>query len=194
LIEQVRSKRLIVLPKRIDIGVLNQFPEFVAFRSGKPSEEESHPETGGTIPPHPIDSATPDEAIDGAEKEITENLKSQLLERIFERSSDFFERLVLNLIVAMKYGGTGKGTIAEWTGEGGGDEGFDGIVNQDVLGLDKIYLQAKRYAKDNTRGVRQAVGIRYGAISGNMRVSFQAARSIGWFLPLYNVSNNLTVF
>jgi restriction system protein len=94
--------------------------------------------------------ATPEEAIDGAEKEISGNLQSQLLERIFELSPTFFEQLVLELIVKMGYGGA-KGAIAERTG-GSGDEGFDGIVNEDPLGLDKIYLQAKRYGKDKTIG------------------------------------------
>jgi hypothetical protein len=136
-------------PKRIDISVLNQFPEFVAFRS-KHSDEEVEPKSGETIPLHPIGSATPEEAIDVAEKEISGNLQSQLLERIFELSPAFFEQLVLELIVKMGYGGA-KGAIAEKTG-GSGDEGFDGIVNEDPLGLDKIYLQAKRYAKDNTIG------------------------------------------
>jgi restriction system protein len=132
-------------PKRIDISVLNEFPEFVAFRTG---HEENQHETVETIPPHPIGAATPEEAIDGAEKEISQNLQSQLLERIFELSPTFFEQLVLDLIKAMGYGDK-KGAISERTG-GSGDEGFDGIVNEDSLGLDKIYLQAKRYAKDNT--------------------------------------------
>jgi restriction system protein len=117
-------------PQRIDISVLKQFPEFVAFRSKQP-EEEAHPESGVAIPPHPIGSATPEEAIQGAVEEIFGNLQSQLLERIFELSPAFFEQLVLDLIVKMDYGGE-KGAIAERTG-GSGDEGFDGIVNQDPL-------------------------------------------------------------
>jgi restriction system protein len=151
-------------PKRIDISVLNHFPEFVAFRSGKLSDEkEAHPESGEAIIPHPIGSATPEEAIDAAEKEISQNLQSQLLERIYELSPTFFEQLVLELIVKMGYGGA-KGAIAERTG-GSGDEGFDGIVNEDPLGLDKIYLQAKRYAKDKTIG-RPMIQQFAGALAG----------------------------
>jgi restriction system protein len=135
-------------PKRIDVSVLDQFPEFVAFRSGKTSDEEIHPKVSKL--PAPIGSATPDEAIDEAEKEISQNLQSQLLDRVLELSPAFFEQLVLELIVKMGYGGA-QGAIAEKIG-GTGDEGFDGIVNEDVLGLDKIYLQAKRYAKDKTVG------------------------------------------
>ncbi len=149
-------------PKRIDISVLNQFPEFVTFRSRKPSDEEIHAETGGPTVPQ-IASATPEEAIDEAETEISQSLQSQLLDRIFELSPAFFEQLVLELIVKMGYGGA-QGALAEKTG-GTGDEGFDGIVNEDVLGLDKIYLQAKRYAKDNTVG-RPMIQQFAGALSG----------------------------
>jgi restriction system protein len=149
-------------PERIDIGVLNQFPEFVAFRADKHSGEEAHPEPAESIPSHPISSATPDERIDQAEKEISKNLQSRLLERILELSPAFFEKLVLELIVKMDYGGAGA--IAEKTG-GSGDEGFDGTVNQDVLGLDKIYLQAKRYKTDNTVG-RPMIQQFAGALAG----------------------------
>jgi restriction system protein len=144
-----RGKELLQkYPKRIDVSVLNQFPEFAAFRAGKPSDEEGHTESGEVISSQPIASATPEEAIDAAEKEIIKTLQSQLLERVLGLSWNFFEQLVLDLIVKMGYGGA-KGAIAEKTG-GSGDGGFDGIVNEDVLGLDKIYLQAKHYAKDNT--------------------------------------------
>jgi restriction system protein len=105
--------------------VLNQFPEFVAFRAGKHSDEEVHPETSEPILSHPISSATPDERIDQAEKEISKNLQSKLLERILELSPAFFEKLVLELVVKMDYGGAGA--IAEETG-GSGDGGFVGIV------------------------------------------------------------------
>jgi restriction system protein len=149
-------------PKRIDVSILNQFPEFVAFRS-KHSDEETESAPSTASPPHPINSATPEEAIEGAEEEISQNLRSQLLERIFEMSPTFFEQLVLDLIVAMKYGGV-KGALAERTG-GSGDEGFDGIVNEDALGLDKIYLQAKRYAKGNPIG-RPMIQQFAGALAG----------------------------
>ncbi len=149
-------------PKRIDVSILNQFPEFVAFRS-KHSDEEAQSAASEPSAPHPISSATPEEAIEGAEEEISQNLRSQLMERIFELSPTFFEQLVLDLIVAMKYGGV-KGALAERTG-GSGDEGFDGIVNEDALGLDKIYLQAKRYAKGKTVG-RPMIQQFAGALAG----------------------------
>jgi restriction system protein len=150
-------------PTRIDVGVLNQFPEFLAFRTAKHSDEKTHVDAAEATASHLIASVTPDEAIDAAQKEISKNLQSQLLERILEMSPAFFEQLVLNLIVKMGYGGE-VGALAERTG-GSGDEGFDGIVNQDVLGLDKIYLQAKRYAKDKPVG-RPVVQQFAGALSG----------------------------
>jgi restriction system protein len=149
-------------PKQIDISILNQFPEFVAFRT-KHSDEEVQPVPGRMTAPQTIASVTPEEAIQEAEEELSQNLQSQLLERISELSPTFFEQLVLELIVKMGYGGK-NGAIAEKTGASG-DEGFDGIVNEDPLGLDKIYLQAKRYAKDNTVG-RPMIQQFAGALSG----------------------------
>jgi restriction system protein len=137
-------------PKRVDMGVLNQFPEFVAFRSVTPGDALGDSDHIKLKPPQTVSPATPEEAIQKAEEEILQNLRSQLLDHVLTLSPTFFEQLVLDLIVAMKYGGT-SGAIAERTG-GSGDEGFDGIVNEDPLGLGKIYLQAKRYAKDNTVG------------------------------------------
>lgn len=143
-----RGKELLQkYPKRIDVSALNQFPEFVAFRTGHKEKQHEQVET---ISPLPIGSATPEEAIEGAEEEITGNLQSQLLERIFELSPAFFEQLVVDLIVAMGYGGS-RGAVAQRLGKSG-DEGIDGIVNEDPLGLDVVYLQAKRHAKDNTVG------------------------------------------
>jgi restriction system protein len=137
-------------PKRIDISVLNQFPEFVAFRTKHADGDGGKPKNGTTTPLQPIDSATPEEAIQAAEEEITQHLQSQLLERIAELSAEFFEQLVVDLIVAMGYGGS-RGAVAQRLGKSG-DEGIDGVVNEDPLGLDVVYLQAKRYAANNTVG------------------------------------------
>jgi restriction system protein len=133
-------------PKRIDLSVLNQFPEFIAFRT-KHSDDEKGVILGEPTLSVSNSSQTPDEAIQVALEEISANLQSQLLDRIFELSPGFFEQLVVDLIVAMGYGGS-KGAVAQRLG-GSGDEGIDGIVNEDVLGLDVVYLQAKRYAKNN---------------------------------------------
>src|SRR3954470_4287796 len=95
----------------------------------------------------------PEEAIQRAENEITQALQENLLTRIHELSPSFFERLVVDLIVGMGYGGS-REYVVQAIGKSG-DEGMDGIVNEDVLGLDRVYIQAKRYAEGNTVGREQ---------------------------------------
>jgi restriction system protein len=130
-------------------GLLDQFPEFRAFRAPKQPEGDAleTEEKPSLVVPKEISSATPEEAIQVAVDEITKTLQTQLLDGILEQPPVFFEQLVVDLIVAMGYGGS-RGAVAQRLG-GSGDEGIDGVVNEDVLGLDVIYLQAKRYKKDN---------------------------------------------
>jgi restriction system protein len=145
-----RGRRLLAdNPDRISVPILRQFAEFVAFQKPKASD------TGGVVGDSrddelPQTNATPEEAIQQAETQISNNLKSQILERIAELSPTFFERLVVDLVVAMGYGGS-RNSVAQRLGKSG-DEGIDGIVNEDPLGLDVVYLQAKRYAVGNTIG------------------------------------------
>ena len=100
-----------------------------------------------------ISRATPEELIDSAYQEITDELRSTLLNRITAASPTFFEKLVLDLLIAMGYGGS-KADAGQRVGRTG-DGGIDGIINEDPLGLDIVYLQAKRYAPGNTIGVGQ---------------------------------------
>jgi restriction system protein len=95
----------------------------------------------------------PEEAIQRAENEITQALQENLLTRIHELSPSFFERLVVDLIVGMGYGGS-REYVVQAIGKSG-DEGMDGIVNEDVLGLDRVYIQAMRYVEGNTIGREQ---------------------------------------
>jgi restriction system protein len=135
--------------ERIDNRVLSQFPEFVAFRQGNIKEiSEAQNEKSPVV--SQITTATPDEIISGAEAILNQTLKSELLERIASLSPTFFEQLVVDLIVAMGYGGS-HGAVAERT-QRSGDGGIDGIVNEDPLGLDVVYLQAKKYKDDNIVG------------------------------------------
>jgi restriction system protein len=108
-------------------------------------------------------AVTPEEAVQQAEAQIFENLKSQLLVRIWELSPSFFERLVVDLVVAMGYGGS-RDSVVQRLGKSG-DEGIDGVVNEDPLGLDVVYIQAKRYAADNTIG-RERIQQFAGALVG----------------------------
>lgn len=91
----------------------------------------------------PVDVA-PDELIANAEHANRAEVESDVLARVRELSPEAFERLVIRLLVAMDYGTAGT---AEHTGRSG-DEGIDGIIHRNALGLDRVYLQAKRYAEN----------------------------------------------
>ena len=143
-----RGKKLLAEnPDYINVKVLRQFPEFVTFQTPKASVESDVPVVGEDADAQQS-TATPEEAILEAESQIVEALKSQILERIAGLSPAFFESLVVDLIVAMGYGGS-RASVAQRLGKSG-DQGIDGIVNEDPLGLDVVYIQAKRYAADNT--------------------------------------------
>ncbi|MDQ7081182.1 MAG: restriction endonuclease, partial [Paracoccaceae bacterium] len=92
-------------------------------------------------------SATPDEVLRAAYAEINSALAADLLSRVREASPRFFEALIIELLLAMGYGGTEEnaGRSLGQTGDGG----VDGVINQDPLGVDQIYVQAKRYADGN---------------------------------------------
>ncbi len=90
------------------------------------------------------DDTTPIEALTNAAATLNADLKNRLLAAILDRSATFFEELVLDVLVKMGYGGT-RADAAEHLGKSG-DEGVDGRVKQDPLGLDQILVQAKRYA------------------------------------------------
>jgi restriction system protein len=147
-------------PDRIDNSVLRQFPEFVEFQTPRISfGEKPVPPESATLNESDT-AATPEESIQQAELQILMHLKSDLLESIGNLSPAFFESLVVDLIVAMGYGGGSRTNVAQRIGMSG-DGGIDGIVNEDPLGLDVVYLQAKRYGKDNTIGrekIQQFVG------------------------------------
>jgi len=126
-------------PAAINIKFLESFPEFKQFReaSGQPSVDP---------PPEPVNlkDLTPDEIIRSAYGELQQALSSELLSKILSALPDFFERLVVQLLVAMGYGGS---AIEAGRALGkSGDGGVDGVIDQDALGLDRIYVQAKRYA------------------------------------------------
>ena len=128
--------------ERIDIKTLNQYPEFVEFHTG------TRIPTGGGIPPPEDQPNTPEELLQKAFNKIRSELAFQLLEKIKSNTSKFFENLVVDLMVAMGYGGS-RLDAGESLGKSG-DEGLDGIIKEDRLGLDVIYLQAKKW--DGTVG------------------------------------------
>lgn len=105
----------------------------------------------------------PEEQIEAGVARIHADIADQLLKRILGQEPVFFEQAVLDLLMAMGFGGAdGKATRTQLAGDGG----IDGIVDQDALGLSRIYVQAKRYASDNVVG-RPAIQAFVGALAGN---------------------------
>jgi restriction system protein len=136
-------------PERITVKFLNQFPEFRKFR--EPNESET-----ASIETNPSEvvqdaSLTPDEVIRTAHEQLEQQLAEELLTKIRVGTPAFFESLIVRLLFAMKYGGSVTEINKALVG-GSGDGGVDGVIDQDALGLDRIYIQAKRYADGNTVG------------------------------------------
>ena len=148
-------------PHRVDNKVLKQFSEFVEFQ--RPKSKATSGDGVSLSDTDDLEIATPEERIEAAEEEINNKLRSDLLDSIQEGSPAFFERIVIDLIVGMGYGGSREST-AKRIGKSG-DEGVDGIVDEDPLGLDVIYLQAKRYATGNNIG-REKIQQFAGALVG----------------------------
>lgn len=145
---------------RIDINFLSQYPEFLEFRSrGGASDNDSG--QGATIAAPAQTDLTPDELVRAGYDRLHESLRAQLLERVKQASPEFFENLVIELLVAMGYGGS-RDDAARVVGRSG-DEGIDGIVKEDRLGLENIYVQAKRW--DGTVG-RPTIQQFAGALQG----------------------------
>ena len=129
-------------PASIDKAFLSKFPEFVEFLSGStPSTDSSasHFAPAGTI----SSAVTPDEALQGAYQQLRSELASEIHAKLLQVSPEFFEQVVVELLVAMGYGGSRR-DAGERLGKSG-DGGIDGIIKEDRLGLDVIYIQAKRW-------------------------------------------------
>jgi restriction system protein len=133
-------------PTRIDARFLRQFDSFNEFINASKAESD---ENTDLITPSQI-AQTPEETLDKAYQRIRKSLASELLNKIVDLSPAFFERLVVELLVKMGYGGSIKdaGKAVGRTG----DEGIDGTIKEDKLGLDIIYVQAKRWKPGNVVG------------------------------------------
>jgi restriction system protein len=136
-------------PPEIDNETLNQFEEFKQFRE---RAAETTGEEAKTIQPMASASQieTPDEIMRKAHKQIEAYLAQDLLERILLAPPAFFEHVIVSLLVRMGYGGSGS-EAGRVLGKSG-DDGVDGVIDQDALGLDRVYIQAKRYAVGNNIG------------------------------------------
>jgi restriction system protein len=125
-------------PPRINIAFLKQFESFLAFRAPRETQDAQPAE-----PQQGRDDMAPDEALEIAYQQIREALAAEILQNLKGSSPNLFERIVVDVIVGMGYGGSRK-DAGEAIGRSG-DEGIDGIIKQDRLGLDTIYIQAKRW-------------------------------------------------
>ncbi len=144
--------------RTINSSYLEQFSDFQAFRE---RVREDEPVVSQPVAcPEP--TSTPDETLRQAHRAIVTALSAELIERVQKASPAFFERLIVGLLIAMGYGGTSE-DAGRALGQSG-DEGVDGVIDQDPLGVDQIYVQAKRYAEGNNIG---AAAIRdfFGALS-----------------------------
>lgn len=137
-------------PTRIDMRFLARFPEYQAFRGDRRSNGAVPGEHAPAAPVQPDEGRTPDELMREARDQLEAELGAELLSRILAAPSEFFERLVVQLLTAMGYGGsiTDAGRALGRSGDGG----VDGVIDEDALGLDRIYVQAKRYAAGNSVG------------------------------------------
>ncbi len=126
-------------PVLINMKFLEQFPEYIAFKDNQEKSDSAQQNSQVSI----LQNETPEELIEGGAKTIRVNLAEEILQRIKGCSPVFFERLVVELLVKMGYGGT-RQDAGRAIGRSG-DEGIDGVIHEDRLGLDVIYLQAKRW-------------------------------------------------
>ncbi len=146
------------VPSRVGISELKEFPEFVDF------VQRSRPAKKSTAEPSDVEvtGKTPEESMEDAYQEHKAALAQQVLERVKGMQPSDFEQLIVDLMLKLGYGGAGEDS-GQTLGKSG-DGGVDGVISQDKLGLDKIYLQAKRWA-DGTVG-RKEIQAFVGAISG----------------------------
>jgi restriction system protein len=132
---------------RIDAADLEQFEEFRAFRSRRREVSEHGSESSAPIAdaqlPTPLTTETPEDRLASAYRGLRQELELDLLEQVKTSAPAFFEQLVIDLLVAMGYGGS-RQDAGRAIGKSG-DGGIDGIIKEDKLGLDAIYVQAKRW-------------------------------------------------
>jgi restriction system protein len=140
-------------PPMINVKYLEQFPEFLEFRNIK-TETNNNSDPSLPLKETTSREETPEEVLELSYQNLRRDLAKELLERVKKCSPSFFEKLVVDLLVSMGYGGS-RSDAGQAIGKSG-DEGIDGIINEDKLGLDVVYIQAKRWEGTVGRPVVQA--------------------------------------
>ncbi len=132
-------------PKEINNKTLEKYPSFNAFKKRSKKTKEK---INNIVENSDLDELSPEEAIHQSLENLNSSLANELITRILKANPTFFENLIIKLLVAMGYS---NNTDEGWEHTGKtGDDGIDGVINQDVLGVDKIYIQAKRYADNHS--------------------------------------------
>jgi restriction system protein len=157
LVEPTKRAHFIITPRgeaalndsnvEINNQYLKQFEEFRRFLKGNNRADQTE---NGSDADSDSTNVTPDEAIRTAHRKINDSLASELLDRVRQMPPNFFEELIVKLLLAMGYGGSSE-EAGRAIGKSG-DGGIDGVIDQDPLGVDQIYVQAKRYAENNSIG------------------------------------------
>jgi restriction system protein len=142
-------KLLAQKPAWIDVKRLLSIPSFAEFyRRDASATPEALLET--SAPASPAAETTPEEQIETAFVALTTALREDLIARILQNTPSFFEGVIIDLLVAMGYGGSRRDASAQLGRSG--DGGVDGVINEDRLGLDRVYVQAKRYGPGSVVG------------------------------------------
>jgi restriction system protein len=139
---------LLQSPAKINVKFLKQFPEFLEFAT-------TRPESIAGVSPHPASTEeTPQDTLERVQRQLNAELATELVERLKKGSPSFFERMVVDLLLRMGYGGS-REDAGKTIGRSG-DGGLDGVINEDQLGLDVVYIQAKRWENSVGRPIVQA--------------------------------------
>ena len=146
-------------PTRIDVKFLSKYPDFVEFQKGTSKVISTKNEKNQELEI----TQTPEEALATIYSQLSSALAHDLLEKVLAQTPYFFENLVVELLVKMGYGGSIE-DAGKAIGKSG-DEGIDGVIKEDKLGLDVIYVQAKRWQQNNTVG-RPDLQAFVGALAG----------------------------
>lgn len=141
---------LVSAPERITLKLLLDHPAFREFYRGGVHAGEVGEDAAAPVGAMPENQATPEEQIEAAYAAVQSALRGEVLARILQNSPSFFEQVIVDLLVAMGYGGSHRNAAAQLGRTG--DGGVDGVINEDPLGLDRVYVQAKRYAPGNSVG------------------------------------------
>ena len=147
-------------PTRVDVDLLLTYPAFKTFYRGEAPADakpgDVPPGPNADVTPRSAPETTPEEQIEAAVMTLQRAVRADLLARILDNSPAFFEGVIVDLLVAMGHGGNRRDAAKRLGGTG--DGGVDGVINEDPLGLDRVYVQAKRYGATSAVGRPEVQG------------------------------------